>query len=251
MKLNGDVSGHYGSRLVQVLTTVALLMTCCGCPPAPPSREQQRQADTAHWITVECDDPERAAEGCLDEADLKAISEQVPTISTAVAEKVRAGRVESGGVQADVQICETSPEYFRLVEEAAGVRVLQGRFLESVDFQSGAKIAVLSERLTKRLFPNSDPVGQTIVLDKQELTVVGVVSNGASWGKALTRDVYVPSGFSETGNETIASALFDRFRFRVERVDQVENTQEVIQNIVERRFAGRGVRIRTFVGANK
>ena len=44
--------GRQGPSLPQLVTTIALLTVCCGCPPRPPSQEEQRQAVTSRWITV-------------------------------------------------------------------------------------------------------------------------------------------------------------------------------------------------------
>jgi putative ABC transport system permease protein len=51
---------------------------------------------------------------------------------------------------------DTSPEYFATV----GIRLLRGRFYTADDALSGARVAVISERLAEMMFDSEDPIGQ-------------------------------------------------------------------------------------------
>ena len=238
-------------KRVIVLLSSVMLLVCCGCPPKPPSQEEQSQAATSHWITVEAELTNGEGQGPLDQDDLNAITQGVPTISTVVAERIRIGSIESDGARTEIQVCGTTPEYLRLLEEGARVKLMQGKFLEDVETEEGVTIIVLSENLADKLFPDADAVGQSVLLDDRPLAVVGVVTNGASWGGALTRDAYVPLKLPGTGSDSSLPSAYDRFRFRVENLDQVENTQAIIQNIMQRRSRELSIRVRSFLSDNK
>ena len=237
--------------MVRLLTVGWVLLLCCGCPPAPPSQEEQRRAVTSRWITVECGNPEREAVSCLDEDDLDAISQQVPTISTALAERVRTEMLSRENTDVKIMVSGTGPDYLRFLKEAARVEVQLGRFLESADFGRDERVIVLSDRLADKLFSDADPVGQTVDLDGQMLTIVGVVTDGAPWSKALTRDAYVPLGLFDGRNDSSTPSPCDRLRFRVERLDQVQNTREIIQQIMDQRHPGQSLRIRSFLSEDR
>jgi predicted permease len=93
-----------------------------------------------------------------------------------------------------------TPEYFR----AVGTRLLRGRTFDDRDIARAPRVAIVSDRLARRLWPGQDPIGRRIlapgVLDPadaavQQLwpTVVGVVADARYRGLSDLRfDLYVP-----------------------------------------------------------
>jgi predicted permease len=63
------------------------------------------------------------------------------------------------------------PQFF----ETMGIPVLEGRDLDSRDEEAGPRIALISETVAKRLFPNRSPIGQQIDIGGSSMEVVGVV----------------------------------------------------------------------------
>jgi hypothetical protein len=183
----------------------------------------------------------------LNEDDLEAISRQVPTISTAVAERVRTERLSLENAEFEILVSGTGPDYLRLLKEAAHVEMQLGRFLEFADLGQDMNPIVLSEKLAGKLFADANPLSQSVELDGRMLTIVGVVTSGAPWNKAVTRDAYVPLEFFESGNEFSTPSTYDRLRFRVERLDQVQGTLEIIEQIIRQRHSGQGLRVRSFL----
>jgi predicted permease len=60
--------------------------------------------------------------------------------------------------------------------EAMGIAVVHGRGIQSSDIRTAPRVAVVSQALGKRLWPNADPVGHSLVTDSQtSFQVVGVV----------------------------------------------------------------------------
>lgn len=186
---------------------------------------------TSRWIFVEPLESQGETVP-LEQSDLDAITSMVPTLSTIVVERVKTGEIEADGKTSEALVCGTNAEYLRLLKERAKVQVERGRFLESIDVHEEQNVVVLSESLSRKLFADADPVGQTVVLERLTLKVVGIVSDGAPWGAALTHDVYVPlSLFGPDGDRKV----YDGFRFRVESLDQVKTTRDVIQKVIEQR----------------
>jgi len=81
-----------------------------------------------------------------------------------------------------------TPEYF----QAAGMRVLAGRGFETTDVSDGAPVAILNERLARRLFGEDDPIGRRVAwtgdvlafigMGGRWMTVVGVVNDTSDRG---------------------------------------------------------------------
>ncbi len=73
------------------------------------------------------------------------------------------------------------PGFFNMI----GMQVLKGREFEWRDDDKAQKVAVISESLSKRLFPNTDPIGRRINLNpgvnQTSLLVVGVVNSASLW----------------------------------------------------------------------
>ena len=100
-----------------------------------------------------------------------------------------------------------TPGYF----DAAGMRVVAGRGIESTDEAGGAPVAVINEALARRLFGEDDPVGrrvawtgdvlQFIGMQGGWMTVVGVVNNTSDDGpmEAPPPAVYQPLAQNELG----------------------------------------------------
>ena len=69
------------------------------------------------------------------------------------------------------------------------------------------------------------------------------MTDGAQWGTDVTRDAYVPLKLFGPGNDPSAAFPYDRFRFQVKTLDQVKQSQEIIQRIIERRHPSQNFRV--------
>jgi putative ABC transport system permease protein len=87
----------------------------------------------------------------------------------------------------DAEARVVSPDYFRALQ----IPLRRGRLFDSHDAKGAPEVAVISETLARRYFPNEDPIGKRItlhtVLEKWS-TIVGVV--GDVKGGALTAEPY-------------------------------------------------------------
>jgi predicted permease len=97
--------------------------------------------------------------------------------------------------------------------EAMGMRLVRGRTISPDDVRRGEPIAVISEALVRRFFPDQDPIGQRVASnrpppkpgappDLQWLTIVGVVGD-TSTGRVLPGgpplpQVYMPMSLAPT-----------------------------------------------------
>jgi putative ABC transport system permease protein len=75
-----------------------------------------------------------------------------------------------------------SPGWF----EAAGVRLVRGRFFSSIDSEHSARVVIVSQRLSDRLWPGAQPLGKRIRLARPNspwLTVIGVAGDVRDFGE--------------------------------------------------------------------
>ncbi|HLL14415.1 MAG TPA: ABC transporter permease [Pyrinomonadaceae bacterium] len=92
---------------------------------------------------------------------------------------------------ASVESRAINPDYFRTL----GIVLRSGRGLSDEDKQNAPAVVVVNEALVRRLFPERDPLGAQIYIDKTYRQIVGVVADirekGANLAPAPT--VYVPA----------------------------------------------------------
>ncbi|HTS48209.1 MAG TPA: ABC transporter permease [Bryobacteraceae bacterium] len=74
-----------------------------------------------------------------------------------------------------IGVCGAGPEFF----QAAGIRLIRGRFWDEKDFEHPATLAVINETAARAYFPGEDPLGKRIGHDTQDRwkTVIGIVAD--------------------------------------------------------------------------
>ena len=90
----------------------------------------------------------------------------------------------------------------------ANLKLARGRYLTYHDLDSRAAVAVIGYEVARLLFPLTDPLGKTIRIDDQVLTVIGVLapvglaggSGSALVGRDLNKDIHIPL--------TVAKSIF-------------------------------------------
>ncbi len=77
-----------------------------------------------------------------------------------------------------------TPDYFR----AMGIPLRSGRLFDERDRQGAAGVAIINEKLARRLWPNEDPVGKSIIVPDmatpETRQIVGVVGDVRHYGLA-------------------------------------------------------------------
>lgn len=95
--------------------------------------------------------------------------------------------------------------------EVLGTRLIRGRTINAHEVQTGARVMVVNQWMANRFWPNADPVGKRVGLDKpdgNEYEVVGVVENGiyAEFGESPKPYLFAPMSPYEYGVYDLAVA---------------------------------------------
>src|SRR6185295_11162239 len=96
----------------------------------------------------------------------------------------------------------------------AKLRIARGRYLSEADMEEKAMVAVIGSDVARQLFPFDDPMGDTLRIDDQAFTIVGILApvglaggaGSALIGRDLNRDVHIPM--------TASRAIFGDMVFR-------------------------------------
>ena len=73
--------------------------------------------------------------------------------------------------EGEIEYDTVGPEYFR----AIGARLVRGRDFTPADMTEAGKVCVIDATMAAYYFRGREPIGQTIVVDSEQLTIVGIV----------------------------------------------------------------------------
>jgi putative ABC transport system permease protein len=72
-----------------------------------------------------------------------------------------------------VKFNAVGPDYFQTV----GTRILKGRHFSSSDTANAPKVVLISETMARRFWPNQDPLGHSLRIEKKDYEIIGVVED--------------------------------------------------------------------------
>src|SRR3984957_6080040 len=138
-----------------------------------------------------------------------------------------------------------------------------GRFLVDSEDQQGESdnqkfrmVVVLGTNVAEELFPFEQPVGQSVVINREEYYVVGVINNrnrpqeGAAAGnqaqkEEFNKDIYIPLRtcrarfgtrviIRQGGSKTAEEVELHQITLTINDIDNVRSTGDVVRNLLER-----------------
>jgi putative ABC transport system permease protein len=143
-----------------------------------------------------------------------------------------------------------SPQYFRVM----GIGLMHGRIFSDSDRIDAPRVAIVNESLARQLFPDRDPIGQTMPAEDPKApltTVVGVVRDGSqtTFQEPVKGELYLPysqylfGAFLSTvvvrtsGNPIALATILRQEVWTVDRnqpVTKIETMQDVIADSIWR-----------------
>jgi putative ABC transport system permease protein len=159
-------------------------------------------------------------------------------------------------VYPNARVVATTEDYQRInrFEMADGRFLLDGEDQrDQGDDQLFRTVIVLGARVAEELFPFERAVGQSVVLNKEQYQVVGVIKDrmqrgttgGGQAAEDFNKDVYIPIRtcrvrFGERiiirqgGTKTGEQVELHQITLTVGELDQVRNTGDIVTNLLER-----------------
>ena len=129
------------------------------------------------------------------QADLDAISDpfRVPEAMLIMAQlDMSRQQIIYEGKEDSISVIGTGPQYPELFDRF----LVAGRFFDEEEYDSGARVAVITKKVVDSLFPNVYPIGQTLRVRDVRFTVIGVLneegSNFGPPGQDLDDMIFVP-----------------------------------------------------------
>lgn len=168
----------------------------------------------------------------LTEADSKALSLVGYPISFAVPLTGSNGEARTSAGKRSGMVVGTTPDY----SIARNTKAAKGRFLSESDLAGNRKVVVIGSKLAEKLFPDSNPVGQNITINKLRFEVIGVAeakAAGSFGGPDIDSFMYVPITTAK-----IALGVDKVMEIMVQSAskDQLGRTKELIQTQLSKRL---------------
>jgi putative ABC transport system permease protein len=121
--------------------------------------------------------------------DLVTIQQNIDGISGASAEQNTTQDVKGNSTLTDIPIVGTTPGFMAVRE----YRLAEGRFITDEDNDRVNKVVVLGSDISRELFGDQDPIGQSIKIGTTKVMVVGVMAEKGVVGNTdYDGRVYVP-----------------------------------------------------------
>ncbi|MCS7171851.1 MAG: ABC transporter permease [Armatimonadetes bacterium] len=125
----------------------------------------------------------------LTEEDAQAIQASLPDVEAVAAEYSRPAQVVAGPYNDTTNVSGVTPSF----PEVRNWHPVEGTFFGEAEMRARARVAVIGQTVRETLFPDRDPVGQPIRINRILFTVIGVMERKGSTGFGDRDDVvFVP-----------------------------------------------------------
>ena len=167
--------------------------------------------------------------------DAEAIAREIPGAIAVSCESRSREQVLANGLNWNTQVQGESPDYLQI---RAWPCAAGGTFSEQ-DVRSMAKVAVIGKTIADQLFPNEDPLGQTLRIRNIPFKIVGVLSaKGFNlFGQDQDDVVLVP--YSSHMKRVARRTNLGSILVQAASAEQIETVQQQINDLLSQRRNGR------------
>ncbi len=134
--------------------------------------------------------------------------------------------------EANPQIVAISQEYLN----TSGNQLKAGRFLTTVDFDNFRPVALVDQVVKQTLFKDESPIGQQVYLNRQPLTVVGVIDRKID-ADSEDQDGRVFISLAFQGAMSGDRAL-DAIKIRPRQLEILNGVSDQAKQLLEQRYPG-------------
>lgn len=126
----------------------------------------------------------------INEDDANLIEKQIPGVKAAAPYLSSNGQVIYGNLNWSTGLNGIDNRYFQVRDW----EISSGREFTAQEIKSGAKVAIIGERVRKELFGISDPVGQTIRVKNFNVVIIGVLAEKGQDARGEDQDdvIFLP-----------------------------------------------------------
>lgn len=156
---------------------------------------------------------------------------RIDNIDSVAPNKTLSSTISRGDtVSQKASIIATTPSYL----DTLGLTISSGRLLSTIDLENYSKVCLIGNDLSQELFGLSNPIGQSIKIDGDNYTVIGVLTTmGSSLGNNIDETIIVPFTTSKyLGVDTSINNLY----IKVSDDNKIDTTTSKIENYIENKL---------------
>lgn len=113
------------------------------------------------------------------------------------------------------------------IVEARNMKIKEGRNLNSIDLENKNKVCIIGSNVIEELFGYANPIGQTIKIDGDKYTIVGVLEKqGESMGTNIDNLILVPFSIEEINEKNTITTAY----VKVEKEEKIQDTINKVKN---------------------
>lgn len=158
--------------------------------------------------------------------------EKLNGVAGVVVEQSSSETVKGSSVTLDsITILGTSPDF----PSVRDMTIASGKFFTMSNLDSDSKVAVLGSEIAAELFPNENPIGQTITIGNTRLGVIGVMAEkGTTSGTDYDTSIFIPitTLFQKFTYDPFAKIMGDQVRQITVELDADADSEAVQQQIL-------------------
>ena len=172
----------------------------------------------------------------LTEDDAWAIQNEIPTVLL-VAPTVRGNaQLIAGNLNWSTSVNGITNEFFSAREWG----LARGRLFESGEIKSSSKVVIIGETVAKNLFPEQEPIGQSLRINRVPFNVIGVLKPKGETGFGGDQDdtVMLPITTAKKrvlGGRKLAGNLVNNIYVKAKNAEVVTQTEELIVALLRER----------------
>lgn len=172
----------------------------------------------------------------LTEDDAWAIQQAVPTVMLCAPTVRGSAQLIAGNLNWSTSVHGITNEFFSAREWALS----HGRLFEPGEIKGASKVAILGETVAKNLFPDQDPIGQALRINRVPFTVIGVLAPKGQAGFGGDQDdaVMIPLSTAKKrvlGGRRLAGNLVNSVYVKAKHAEVVTRTEELVTALLRER----------------
>lgn len=167
-----------------------------------------------------------SSDASLDYSQIDIISEFENVESVAPYKIVNSTITRGKTASSKASIIATTADYMNVTN----LSISSGRLLSKIDLENNSKVCLLGNDIATTLFSLSNPIGQSIRINGDNYTVIGVLTKtGNSMGSNVDEIVIIPFTTAKyLGSDTTINHLY----IKVTNENQIEQTTTLLENYI-------------------
>ncbi len=163
--------------------------------------------------------------------DMQAIEKQIDGISGISASVNSSYQLVAGNQNSTSRVEGTTPS----ASEVSALEVEEGRFITDRDMNSRSRVAVVGTTIVENLYPDGDPIGKTLRINKAPFQIVGVLKSKGTSGMGQDQDdiVYIP--LTTAQNRMMGITHVHRITIAAEDENTINDVQAEVEQLLRTR----------------